>query len=295
VPIELRFGPQFNLNEGFASNPTAVPPESGSVTPTHVLAASVLLALALVLSACQPSDESEEPPAPIRPVRVVTVDELPGGETVTLTGNFQARDDVSLGFRVGGQLIERTVNVGDQVRAGQVVARLDAQTERNAVDAARAELAEAMARLVEARNTVQRYEPMLERGFVARAQLDRAMEARDAAQARVDAVTARVATAENQLEFTTLVADGPGVVTARGAEPGEVVAAGEQMRQRTAEAIELPNDKHVAGADEIQRPGQPGAITLGAGGVVLEQVPVIDASREQRITLQVCALTVGVR
>ena len=67
------------------------------------------------------------------------------------------------------------------------------------------------------------------------------------------------------------------------------------MRQRTAEAIELPNDKHVAGADEIQRPGQPGSITLGAGSVVLEQVPVIDASREQRITLQVCALTVGVR
>jgi RND family efflux transporter MFP subunit len=162
-------------------------------------------------------------------VRVVTVDELPGGETVTLTGTVQAQDDVSLGFRVGGQLIERTVNVGDSVSAGQVVARLDAQTERNAVDAARANLAAAMARLVEARNTVQRYEPMLERGFVARAQFDRAVEARDAAQAQVDAITAQVATAENQLGFTTLTADGPGIVTARGAEPGEVVAAGQMV------------------------------------------------------------------
>jgi RND family efflux transporter MFP subunit len=67
---------------------------------------------------------------------------------------------------------------------------------------------------------------MLARGFVARAQFDRAVEARDAAQAQVDAVQAQVNTAENQLGFTTLVADGPGTVTARGAEPGEVVAAG---------------------------------------------------------------------
>jgi len=110
-----------------------------------------------------------------------------------------------------------------------VVARLDAQTERNAVDAARANLAAAMARLVEARNTVQRYEPLLERGFVARAQFDRAVEARDAAQAQVDAAGAQVATAENQLGFTTLVADGPGTVTSRGAEPGEVVGAGQSI------------------------------------------------------------------
>jgi len=184
------------------------------------------LVLTAVLAACQPSEEIQPVPEPVRPVRVLTVEKLPGGETVTLTGNIQAQDDVALAFRVGGQLIERTVNVGDRVRAGQVIARLDAVNERHAVDAARANLAGARARLVEARNTVQRYQPMLARGFVARAQFDRAVEARDAAQAQVDAVQAQVNTAENQLGFTTLVADGPGTVTARGAEPGEVVAAG---------------------------------------------------------------------
>ena len=168
-------------------------------------------------------------PEPVRPVRVVSVEVLPGGESVTLTGNVQAQDDVALAFRVGGQLIERAVNVGDQVRAGQVIARLDAVNERHAVDAARANLAGAMARLVEARNTVQRYQPMVARGFVARAQFDRAVEARDAAQAQVDAAQAQVNTAENQLGFTTLTADGPGTVTTRGAEPGEVVAAGRMI------------------------------------------------------------------
>jgi len=187
---------------------------------------SCTLTLTAVLAACQPSEEIQPKPEPVRPVRVLTVEKLPGGETVTLTGNIQAQDDVALAFRVGGQLIERNVNVGDRLRAGQVVARLDAVNERNAVDAARANLAGAMARLVEARNTVARYQPMLARGFVARAQFDRAVEARDAAQAQVDAVQAQVNTAENQLGFTTLVADGPGTVTARGAEPGEVVAAG---------------------------------------------------------------------
>lgn len=192
---------------------------------------ALVLALTLsgLLAACHPADQQTAAPEPIRPVRVTTVEELPGGETVTLTGNIQAQDDVALAFRVGGQLIERSVNVGDQVRAGQVVARLDGINERHAVDAARANLAAAMARLVEARNTVQRYEPMLARGFVARAQFDRAIEARSAAQAQVDAAQAQVNTAENQLSFTTLVADGPGTVTARGAEPGEVVAAGRMI------------------------------------------------------------------
>jgi RND family efflux transporter MFP subunit len=189
------------------------------------------LTLSTLLTACLPTDEEAAQPAvePIRPVRVVTIEKLPGGERITLTGNVQAQDDVALAFRVGGQLIERSVNVGDQVVAGQVVARLDAVNERNAVDAARANLAAAMARLVEARNPVRRFEPMLPQGFVARAEFDRAVEARDAAQAQVEAAEAQLATAENQLGFTTLVADGPGTVTERGAEPGEVVAAGRMI------------------------------------------------------------------
>ncbi|WP_295391674.1 efflux RND transporter periplasmic adaptor subunit [uncultured Thiodictyon sp.] len=190
-----------------------------------------VLALAVLLCACRPAEAPKVEPEPIRPVRVVTVEELPGGETVTLTGNVQSQDEVNLAFRVGGQLLERSVRVGDRVRAGQVVARLDAADARNALNAARASLAGAMARLTEARNTVARYEPLLPRGFVSRVQFDRAVEARQAAQAQVDAVQAQVATAENTLSYTNLVADGAGTVTARGAEPGEVVAAGRMVVQ----------------------------------------------------------------
>ncbi|MCU0835908.1 MAG: efflux RND transporter periplasmic adaptor subunit [Chromatiaceae bacterium] len=185
--------------------------------------------LLLLLTACGPSDEPEEGPPPIRPVRVVTVEERAAGNTVTLTGTIQAKDDVNLAFRIGGQLLERNVNVGDRVTTGQVVARLDPSTLRDAVQAARANLAAAMARLVEARNEVERFEPLLPRGFVSRQMFDQAVEARNAAQAMVDAAEAQVSTAETQLSYTELLADGPGVVTARGAEPGEVVAVGQMI------------------------------------------------------------------
>lgn len=188
-----------------------------------------------LLAGCQRDAGEAEAPPPIRPVRVLTVEELPGGETVTLTGNVQAKEDVSLAFRIGGRLIERLVNVGDKVEYGQVVARLDSEIEQQALLAARANLAAARAQLADARNLVERYEPLVARGFVARQQFDRAVEARNAAEAQVDAVAAQVAAAENQVSFTTLIADGPGVVTRRGAEPGEVVQAGQMVVQLARE------------------------------------------------------------
>jgi RND family efflux transporter MFP subunit len=203
--------------------------------PAARVAGLCAVLLATLLAGCQREDGADTGPPPIRPVRVVTVEELPGGEAVTLTGTIQAKEDVSLAFRTGGQLIERLVNVGDKVEYGQVVARLDSEIESQAVLAARANLAAARAQLADTRNTVERYEPLVARGFVARQQFDRAVEARNAAQAQVDAVAAQVAAAENQLSFTTLVADGPGVVTARGAEPGEVVRAGQMIVQLARE------------------------------------------------------------
>lgn len=213
----------------------SVPAALAQFGPAARVASLCAVLLATFLAGCQRDAGDAEAPPPIRPVRVVTVDKLPGGETVTLTGTVQAKEDVSLAFRTGGQLIERLVNVGDTVEAGQVVARLDSEIEAQAVLAARANLAAARAQLADARNTVERYEPLVARGFVARQQFDRAVESRNAAQAQVDAVQAQLNAAENQLSFTALVADGPGIVTARGAEPGEVVRAGQMIVQLARE------------------------------------------------------------
>ena len=132
-------------------------------------------------------------------------------------------------------MIERSVNVGDQVRAGQVVARLEPETARNTLKSARANLTAARARLVEAQNNFERHRPLLDRGFITRAMFDQAEQAYRSAQAQVDSARAQVSTAETQLSYTNLIADSSGTVTARGAEPGEVVAAGQTIVQLARE------------------------------------------------------------
>lgn len=188
-----------------------------------------LLAMAslLPLAAC---GSTEEPAAePVRPVRVVTVEEREAGETVSLPGEIQAQEEVSLSFRVGGRMIERLVNVGDPVRAGQVVARLDPEPARNALRTARANLTAAMGQQTKARNDYERQETLLRQGWTTRARYDAAAQSLKAAEAQVDATQAQLDTAQDQLGYTELLADGDGTVTARGAEPGEVVAAGRMI------------------------------------------------------------------
>lgn len=193
-------------------------------------AAALLAACILVpLAACEPA---VEPAAePIRPVRVVTVEKRTGGETVSLTGQIEAEEEVNLSFRVGGRMIERSVNVGDRVAAGQVVARLEAQPARNALQTARANLTAARAQLTKTRNDFVRQQSLMESGFTTRVRYDQALQAMQAAQAQVDSTEAQLKTAQDQLSYTELIADAAGYVTARGAEPGEVVQAGRTIVQ----------------------------------------------------------------
>ena len=190
-------------------------------------------ALIALLTACKPVEEPE--PEPIRPVRVTTIETREGGETVTLTGRVEAQNEVSLSFRVGGRMIARSVNVGDRVRAGQVVARLESETARNTLRSARADLTAARARLVEAQNNFERHRSLLDRGFITRAMFDQAEQAFRSARAQVDAAQAQASIAETQLGYADLISDSSGTVTARRAEPGEVVAAGQPIVQLARE------------------------------------------------------------
>ena len=194
-------------------------------------AANALCALSvlILLAACEPA---AEPPAPeIRPVRVVSVEERTGGDTIALTGTVQAETEVSLAFRIGGRLIERHVEVGDRVAPGQLVARLDAEDEENARRAARADLTAATGQLLEAQNNYERQKTLLEDGWTTRVRYDEARQTLETAQSRADAAQAQLNIANNRLSFTELFADTAGTVTARGAETGEVVQAGQMIVQ----------------------------------------------------------------
>jgi RND family efflux transporter MFP subunit len=181
------------------------------------------------LSAC---GEAPAPPAPkIRPVRTITVEKRAVGDTVALTGQIRAQDEVSLALRIDGKLIERLVNVGDRVTAGQPICRLDPQNEQNALRSAQADLAAAQALLTQAEATLGRQRELLQKGITTRSQYDQAVQQLQTAQSQVDSAQARQRTAEDRLSYTELRADGPGIIIAKGAEPGEVVRAGQMIVQ----------------------------------------------------------------
>lgn len=194
-----------------------------------VRVAALLLAAAPILAACQRETEAEAPE--VRPVRTVVATREKSGETVVLTGQIEAQNEAAMAFRIGGRMIERPVNVGDRVEAGQLLARLDPVNELNALRSAQAANVAAEGQLVQARNAYGRQEHLLRNGFTTRANYDQAQQALQTAQAQVDNTAAQLEIANDRVAFTELKADVSGTITARGAEPGEVVQAGQMVVQ----------------------------------------------------------------
>jgi membrane fusion protein, multidrug efflux system len=187
-----------------------------------------VIAVTLPLAAC-----GAEPPkkVEVRPVRVTSVQHTPSGETISLTGQIQARDQVNLAFRIGGRLQQRNVGVGDAVTPGQIVARIEPQDYQNALRASEADLASAQAVLANAQSVESRQSVLLSKGIAARVTYDQAEQQLKTAQAQVQSAQARLQNAKDNLAYTELKSDVVGSVTAKGAEPGEVVAAGRMVLQ----------------------------------------------------------------
>ena len=181
----------------------------------------------LSVTACREPPESKE--VEIRPVRTVTVEKRQAGIPLVLTGRIESANEAALGFRISGRMFERPVRVGDRVEAGQVIARLEPQNEMNALRSAQANLAAAQAQLTEASNRFERQQTLLSQGWTTRTLFDQAEKARQTAKAQVDAAEAQLEFAHDLVGFTELKADAPGVVTAVGAEPHEVVQAGQMI------------------------------------------------------------------
>src|SRR6195256_7007721 len=97
----------------------------------------LVIAVTFPLAAC---GKEQPKKVEIRPVRVTSVQHAPSGETISLTGQIQAKDQVNLAFRIGGRLRERNVTVGDPVAPGQIVARIESQDYQNALRSAEAGL-----------------------------------------------------------------------------------------------------------------------------------------------------------
>jgi multidrug efflux system membrane fusion protein len=205
----------------------------------------ILLLLSALLAGCdKPAPKTEE----VRPVRAIQLAAGNGGERVTFAGDVRPRYESRLGFQVGGKIVERRVDVGARVDAGQVLMRLDPQDLRLAETQARASLRAAETERDLAQADYKRHQDLRARNFVSQAVLDAKQAALRAAQANVDAARAASRGQANQAGYATLESDSKGVVTAVDAEVGQVVAAGTPVVRvaRTDEkevVIGIPEDR----------------------------------------------------
>jgi multidrug efflux system membrane fusion protein len=190
---------------------------------TRAATAAPIAMLALVLTACsKPADKTED----IRPVRSMVLSASSVGVNAEFPGEVRARYESRLGFRVGGKITARRVDVGSSVRRGQVLMQLDPQDLRLSQEQSMANLRAAETSRDLAKAEMKRYQELRVKNFVSQAVIDGKVAAWQAAQASVDAAQAGYRGQSNQAGYATLVSDLDGVVTAIDAEVGQVVAPG---------------------------------------------------------------------
>lgn len=195
-------------------------------------AVPLLLTLALSLAACGKTDVK---PEEVRPVRTQTVvGGLVTGDAV-YSGEVRARLESKLGFRIGGKVVERYIELGQSVRAGQPLLRLDSQDAALNVNAVTAQQTAAQADFQQSRLDLERAKELQAKNFVSQAEVDRRQTAFNAAQARLNQAEAQLKVAGNQRGYNVLIADRAGIITAVDVEIGQVVAAGQPVVKLAAD------------------------------------------------------------
>lgn len=183
------------------------------------------VAAAALLTGCQ--QEAKEP-EPVRPVLSMVATPNSGDRTVAV-GVVEPRYKTNLGFRVLGRLTSRPVYVGDVVSEGQIIGTIDPIALDLAVRVAKAQLAKAEAQLATAKATEERQRTLITSDATSRQTLDNAEQARAGAEANAAQEQASLTKAIEQLGYARIKADLGGVVTAVGAEVGQVVSPGQTV------------------------------------------------------------------
>jgi membrane fusion protein, multidrug efflux system len=196
------------------------------------LAGVALVSIGL-LSACGKSEKVASPAAAptesVRPVRSVIAQAQTPTNAIVLPGDVRARNEQRLGFRVGGKMVSRRVEVGDLVKPGQILATLDGQDVAPQIRAQAANVEAAKANTKWQSADLKRQQDLRDKGFISAAAMQRQELNLETAQAQERAAAASLANAQNAATFQTLSADRAGVVVGIDAEVGSVVAAGQTV------------------------------------------------------------------
>lgn len=235
----------------------------------------------LSLGACSAGKPAEK--ALVR-VAVQPVASLDVASSVMLTGDIQARKVTEQSFRVSGKLVKRYADVGDRVRAGQVLARLDPREQKTDLASANAEVTVRESRLHLAEQNYQRQQLLLPKGYTNLSEYQKARSGLDSARGDLAALRAQQANARDQVGYTELFAVANGVITARHAEEGQVVQAAtpvfnlahDGQREAVFSAYEsLLGADQTEGTVTISPLGQP---SIQLSGTIREITPIVSAA-----------------
>src|SRR5262245_8206618 len=216
---------------------------NSSLSSRNAGAAVVAIVVALVGCTHPPAG-----PEPSRSVRVMEIGAASSSESLRLAGEVRARHEARVGFRVGGKILRRYVDVGDHIKAGARIVELDAADYVLAVDAINGQLNAAQAELAFAADELQRYQQLRDQELISAADLDRRQTVTATLRERVATLKAQLEQAKNQVGYARLGTDYDAIVTTVLAEAGQVVSAGQAVAvlarpEELEVAIDVPEDR----------------------------------------------------
>lgn len=194
-------------------------------TPIRAFAGPALLvAVGIGLSGC--NEKKAEATEVIRPVKVVQIAQADTTRKLDYSGSVRARTDMNLGFRVNGKIVERRVDIGEKVKPGDVLARIDPTDYALAVRRSQADLDAAEKQVQTADLSRIRAQQLFDKNVAPKSQLEQAQLSYDQAVATRDSAISALAEAKNQVSYADLTSDMNGIVTAINADVGQVVGSG---------------------------------------------------------------------
>lgn len=160
-------------------------------------------------------------------VRTMVVGAETGNAKFNYSGEVRGRYESQLAFQVSGKIINRYVNLGSEVNPGDTLMQIDAKDIQQSVNVNSAQVYSSQSQLNLAETNLERYRVLYEQGAISKMQYDQSVNASHVAAASAMVASAQYAQGLNQLDYSLLKADKPGVVTALSAEVGQVVSAGQ--------------------------------------------------------------------
>lgn len=193
----------------------------------HFLPLTLLSVVIFLLPGC--GDNHGNTTDPVRTVRYVVVGSAQTLPALERTGEIHAHDETILSFRTGGRIVTRSVDIGDRVNAGQLLATLENTTSQNQLDGAQADYEGAKAAAQVAALNLNRMQKLMPTGAIARTQLDTARADWLVARARLKNSESALRNARESLGWTRLMAPQSGVITEVSASAGQVVSGGQSV------------------------------------------------------------------